>query len=184
MVEVSWQAGYTMWPATSRIIDREGRLYGVLGFDGHNGTGPLSTFIGRIRYDLYIASAMILFSGSGSRCPTVIPVKGGTARAGGPSSMQNGPRFPACLNIDVYPTMQMSVRMHLVPDGAANRRTGRFPHLQRAGPSRPSESLLEAGHCLLIAFSHGTFKSLKLGFTSFRVVPHPRTIKAHRQLGR
>nr|KAF7434529.1 hypothetical protein H0235_002720 [Vespula pensylvanica] len=37
------EAGYTMWPATSRIIDREGRLYGVLGFDGHNGTGPLST---------------------------------------------------------------------------------------------------------------------------------------------
>jgi len=43
MALVPWQAGYTMWPATSGIIDREERLYGVLGFDGHNGTGLLST---------------------------------------------------------------------------------------------------------------------------------------------
>lgn len=29
-----------MWPATTGIIDREERLYGVLGFDGHNGNWP------------------------------------------------------------------------------------------------------------------------------------------------
>jgi len=31
-----------MWPAIGGLIDREG-LYGILGFDGHNGAGLLST---------------------------------------------------------------------------------------------------------------------------------------------
>lgn len=40
------------------------------------------------------------FSGSTTRCPTGIPTKEETTRAGGPS-MQNGIRFSAAPNIDV-----------------------------------------------------------------------------------